>query len=176
MHEQLARAEAARVDLVALGVLAQGRHEGFDHALLLHPQRIDDICLCELVDLVGHRAAELLDSTRDEGRRTAHRDLGAHQREGEDVRACHPAVHDVADDPDPLALDRSDALDQREDVEQGLGRVLTLSVAGVDDRGLGPAGDEISGPGVRRADDDCLRVIGRERRDRVLERLALVDR
>ena len=40
------------------------------------------------------------------------------------------------------AVERAEPLAQRVDVEQRLGRVLVLAVAGVDDRGGGPAGDE----------------------------------
>ena len=43
--EHLAGAEPAAVDLVARGVLAQRRDEGLRHALLLHPQRVDDVGL-----------------------------------------------------------------------------------------------------------------------------------
>ena len=74
------------------------------------------------------------------------------------------------------ALERAEALAQREDVEQRLARVLVLAVAGVDHRGLGPAGDQVGGARVRRADHDRRRVVGGEGRDRVLQRLALVDR
>ena len=40
---------------------------------------------------------------------------------------------------------------------------------------VGPAGDQLGGAGVGRADHDRGRVVGRQRLDRVLERLALVD-
>ena len=45
VHEHLAGAEPAAVDLVLGGVLADARHEGVGHALLLHPQRVDDVGL-----------------------------------------------------------------------------------------------------------------------------------
>jgi len=51
-------------------------------------------------------------------------------------------VQDVADDPDRRAVEVADALTQRVDVEQRLGRVLVLAVAGVDDRRGRPLGDE----------------------------------
>ena len=68
------------------------------------------------------------------------------------------------------------ALEQRVDVEQRLARVLVLAVAGVDHRRVGPAGDELRGAGLGRADDDRLGLVGGEGRDRVAQRLALVDR
>ena len=53
VHEQLARAEPARVDLVVGGVLADRGHEGLVHPLALHPQRVDDVGLAEPVEVVG---------------------------------------------------------------------------------------------------------------------------
>ena len=73
------------------------------------------------------------------------------------------------------AVERAEPLAQRVDVEQRLGRVLVLAVAGVDDRGRAPARDELRGADVRRADDDQVGPVGRERLHRVLERLALLD-
>ena len=73
------------------------------------------------------------------------------------------------------AVERAEPAPQREHVEQRLGRVLVLAVAGVDHRRGGPAGDQLRGAGVGRADHDRRRVVGRQRLDGVLERLALVD-
>ena len=53
VHEHLARAQAAAVDLVLRGVLAQRRDEAVGHALVLHPQRVDDVGLGEVVERVG---------------------------------------------------------------------------------------------------------------------------
>jgi len=61
-------------------------------------------------------------------------------------------------------------------IEQRLSRVLVLAVAGVDDGGVGVAGDELRRPDLRMADDDRVRVVLRQRQHRVLERLTLVDR
>ena len=85
-------------------------------------------------------------------------------------------MEDVADDPDPHPLQRAEAAAQGVDVEQRLARVLVLAVAGVDDRGRGPAGDHLGGAGVGVADHDRGRVVGGEGGDRVLQRLALLDR
>ena len=71
VHEHLAGAEPAAVDLVLRGVLADARHERVGHALLLHPQRVDDVGLLELVERVGDVAAERLDVARDQRRRAA---------------------------------------------------------------------------------------------------------
>ncbi len=112
---------------------------------------------------------------RHQRRRAAHGHLGPHPREREDVRARHARMQDVPDDPDARAVERAEPAAQREHVEQRLGRVLVLAVAGVDHAGGGPAGDELRRAGVRRADHDRRRVVGRQRLHRVLERLALVD-
>ncbi len=176
MHQQLAPAEPARVDLEVGRVLAERGDEALGHSLALQPQGVDDVGLSEPVERVRHLAAELLDPARDQRRRSADGDLGAHRLEGDQVGAGDAAVQDVADDPDPLSLQRVEPAAQRVDVEQRLARVLVLAVAGVDDRGVGPAGDELGGAGVRVADHDRRRFVGGEGGDRVLQRLALVDR
>ena len=175
VHEHLARAEPPAVDLVVRGVLAQARHERLVHALVLHPQRVDDVGLAQVGEVVAHLAAERLDPPRDQGRRSADGDVRAHEVEREDVRSGDPRVRDVADDPDVSTFERAELLAQREGVQQRLRRVLVLAVAGVDDRGRRPAGDEARGAGVRRADDDRVGRVGGERQHRVLQRLALLD-
>ena len=77
VHEHLAGAQAAAVDLVDGGVLAQRGHVGVGHALALHPQRVDDVGLGEPVEPVLDLAAERLDPARDQRRRAADGDLGA---------------------------------------------------------------------------------------------------
>ena len=54
----------------------------------------------------------------------------------------------------------AEPLAQRVDVEQRLGRVLVLAVAGVDHRGGRPARDELGGADVRGADDDQVGLVG----------------
>ena len=51
VHDELARLEPARVDLVVDRVLAQRGDEGVVHPLLLHPQRVDDVGLAEVVEV-----------------------------------------------------------------------------------------------------------------------------
>ena len=167
--------EAAAVDLVAGGVLAHARDERVGHPLALHAQGVDDVGLRQAVERVGDLAAERLHPARDQGRRAAHGHLCAELGEGEDVRAGHARVHDVADDPDVQAVELAEALAQRVDVQQRLGRVLVLAVAGVDDARRGPARDQLGGADVRGADHDQVRLVGGERLHRVLERLALLD-
>ena len=100
----------------------------------------------------------------------------AHRPEAERARAGDAAVQDVADDPDPPALERAEPIEQRVGVEQRLARVLVLAVAGVDHRRRGPAGDQLRRARVGMADHDRLGRVGGEGRDRVPQRLALVDR
>ena len=176
VHQQLARVQAAGVDLEAGGVLAQRGDEALAHPLLLHPQRVDDVGLLDPVERVGDGTAELLDPARDQRRRAADRDLGAEPLEGDQVGAGDAAVEDVADDPDLAAVEGAEAAAQGVDVEQRLAGVLVLAVAGVDDRGTGPAGDHLGRAGVGVADHDRGRVVGGQGGDRVLQRLALVDR
>src|SRR3712207_4044587 len=77
--------------------------------------------------------------------------------------------------PDVRAVERAGLAHGRVDVEQRLRRVLVLAVAGVDDRRAAPAGDEVGAARPRRADDDRVGLVGVEREDGVLERLALLD-
>ena len=55
VHEHLARVQAPAVDLEARGVLAQRRQVGLVDALVLHPQRVDDVGLPQVVEVVAHR-------------------------------------------------------------------------------------------------------------------------
>ena len=167
--------QAPAVDAVDAGVLAQRGDEGLLHPLVLHPQRVDDVGRAQAVEREAHVAAERLDVARDQRRRPADRHVGAHLLEGQDVGPRDPAVQDVADDPDARAVDVAQAAAQRVDVEQGLRRVLVLAVAGVDDRRRRPAADELGGAGPRRADDDRVGLVGAQREDGVLQRLALLD-
>ena len=121
-------------------------HEALAHPLALQAQRVDDVGLPDSFERVLHRAAELLEATRDQRRRPADGQLGAHRPEGDQVGAGDATVQDVADDPDPLALERAEAAAQRVDVEQRLAGVLVLAVTGVDDRRVGPFGDHLAAP------------------------------
>ena len=85
-------------------------------------------------------------------------------------------MQDVADDRDVQTIDLPDLCAHRVEVEQRLGRVLVLPVAGVDDVCVGHSCDELWRADLRMADDDHVRVVGAERDRRVLERLALVHR
>ncbi len=92
---------------------------------------------------------------RQQRRRPADGDLGAHLEESPDVAPRHPAVQDVAADRDLEPLDPAELVAQGEQVEQALGRVLVLPVAGVDDVGLGSARPGTARrPTSRVADDD----------------------
>ena len=72
-------------------------------------------------------------------------------------------MQDVADDRDVQALDPPQLLGDCVEVEQRLGRVLVLAVAGVDDVRTRVAGDQLRRADLRMADDDHVRVVGPER-------------
>ena len=176
VHQELARVQPAAVDLVVGDVLAHRGQEGVAHALVLHAQRVDDVRVGDAVEVVADLAPEGLDVARDQRRRPADGDPRAHPRERVDVRAGDAAVQHVADDPDVRAVERSEPAAQGVDVEQRLARVLVLAVAGVHHRGGRVLGDDRRRARPRRPDHDRGRVVGRQRRDRVAQRLALVDR
>src|SRR5262249_23181434 len=110
VHQDLLGAEAAAVDLVPGGVLADRRDPRLLHALVLHAQGVDDVGPGQLVERVADLAAERLDAARDQRRRAGERDPGAHLLEGHDVAARDAAVQDVADDPDVQAVEAAEAL------------------------------------------------------------------
>ena len=72
-------------------------------------------------------------------------------------------------------VEPAERLAHRVEVEQRLGRVLVLAVAGVDDVRARRLGDELRRADVRVPDHDHVRVVLGERQRRVLQRLALVD-
>ena len=83
------------------------------------------------------------------GRGSADPDFRAQLGQAPDVAAGHAAVEDVAADGDLEPLDPLEPVAQGEHVEQALGRVLVLAVAGVDDVASGSAGRG-TGPRPRR--------------------------
>ena len=176
MHHLLAGADALRRDPPARGVLPQARHVRRLHALPLHPQHVDDVGRLGVANVGRRVATERLDAARKERRRSDEGRVRADQSERLDERACDTAVEDVADDRDMEALQVPESVPHREEVEERLGRVLALAVAGVDDRRAGIACGELRRPDLRVANDDCVRVVRRQRQQRVLERLALVQR
>ena len=85
--------------------------------------------------------------------------MRADERERLDERAGDAAVEDVADDRHVQSVERSERFPHREEVEQRLGRVLVLAVAGVHDRGVRIARDELRRADLRVADDDRVRLV-----------------
>ena len=174
MHDALTVANALRRDAPALGVLPQGRDEvrAREHPLALHAQHVDDVGVCDRLDVVRRRARAL----RHERRRADQDRVGADEPQRLDERARDARVQDVADDRDVQAVEPAERLAHRVEVEQRLRRVLVLPVAGVDDVRRGVVRDERRGAGLGVADDDHVGVVRGERQRRVLQRLALVDR
>src|SRR5665647_3160563 len=82
---------------------------------------------------------------------------------GPGQRVMHPGpinrgveiASDIADDEHAQAFEvATQVLPHAEEVEQALRRVLVLTVAGVDDAGLGVRGERLAGAGGRVAHDD----------------------
>ena len=65
----------------------------------------------------------------------------------------------VADDGDPDALEAAQRLAHRVQVEKGLGRMLVLAVAGVDDVRVGVTRDELRRSDGRMTHDDDVRLV-----------------
>ena len=81
MHDDLPLAYALGRDAVERRVLAQRRHERLAHALLLHPQDVDDVGVGDRTDVVRDLAAERLDAARYQRRRADEHGSRADERE-----------------------------------------------------------------------------------------------
>ena len=127
-------------------------------------------------DVVRDGDAGVGDAARDQRRRADEGDVGADEEERLDVRAGDPGVEHVADDGHVDAVEPAQLGPDRVEVEERLGRVLVLAVAGVDHVRARVADGELRRPDLRMAHDEHVRVVGAEREERVLEGLALVDR
>ena len=109
-------------------------HEGSLHALGLQAQHHHDVDVLEpglhaVVDFYPH----LVDVGRHQGGRADHAHARAHDLQQVDVRARDAAVHDVAADRHQQTLQAAAPSPDGERVQQRLGRMLVLAVAGVDD-------------------------------------------
>ena len=109
-----------------------------------------------------------------QGGRRDEADVGAHGLEAADAGARDPRVGDVADERDLQPVERPDLALDGVEVEQGLGGVLVLAVAGVDDGGVGEAGGHLARADGGVADHQDVRRVRVERDDRVLEGLPLL--
>ncbi len=164
------------VDPVGHGVLAQrGDEPAGAHPLELHAQDVDDVGVGHVAHVRGGLHPERRAGVAgQQGGRRDQRDARPHHLEAADARASDPGVGDVADEGDVEPVERPDLALDRVEVEQGLGGVLVLAVAGVDDRGVGVAGGHLARPDGGVADDEDVRRVGVEGDDGVLERLPLL--
>ncbi len=160
-------------------VLAQARQQRLVHPLSLHTQQVQDVEVGDQrVEVVADVHRPAVERRRQQRRRGDERDVRAERGERLHVAARHPAVLDVADDGDaqpvePVAPAEPGA--DRVAVEQRLGGVLVPTVAGVDDRRLGPLGDLLRGAARAVADDERVDAHRADRLDRVAQALALVQ-
>ena len=125
---------------------------------------------------MGDGDAEVLELARDERRRADEGDARTEFGEGVDIRAGDAAEEDVADDDDVDAGDAAEFFADGEGVEQGLRGVLVRAVAGIDDAGLEPLGEELRRAGGAVAEDDDVGVERLKIERCVLERLAFGER
>ena len=177
VHQQLARGRSRRESIWKCATYSRSDgHERVAHALELHPQRVDDVGLAHVRRASGatsQPSAASSSGTSVGGPATvtcAPSSVNAWMHERA-TRECStsPTIQIRA------PVDRAEARAQGVAVEQRLRRVLVLAVAGVDDRGVRPAREQARRAGVRRADHDRVGAVGRERRDGVAQRLALLD-
>ena len=132
VHDLLAGPQPLGRDPPARRVLAQARDvvRARLHPLVLHAEDVDDVGVADRVDVGRHLRRQL---ARQQRRRADERRPDPDERERLDERARDARVEDVADDRDVQPLEPAELLLDRVQVEQRLGRVLVLAVAGVDD-------------------------------------------
>ena len=121
------------------------------------------------------RHAEVVGVVHLEGGRAHERDVGAHRLERGHEAAAHAAVAEVAHDGDLEAVEVAEVLADGVEVEHGLRGVLVLSVARVDDDGVGVLGDLLRRSGELGAADEHVDVHGVDGLDGVREALTLHD-
>ncbi len=85
-------------------------------------------------------------------------------------------MENVAADRDPQTANVADAAADGQGVQQRLGRMLVRAVAGVDDRAVDLAGEQLHGAGRLMADDQQVGPHRVERHRRVDQRLTLLQR
>ena len=82
---------------------------------------------------------------------------------------------DIADDRNLQALERFFVFQDREGIEQGLGRVLVHAVAGVDDGNIEVLRQQVGRSGTGMANDDGVRAHCAQRGSGIEQRFALLD-
>ena len=117
--------------------------------------------------------SEVLHGGRHESRRADEDDPRSELAQAPEIGAGHARVGDVAHDGYGQAFDPSLDFANGEQVEQALGGVLVLSVAGVDDRDLEAAGQVVGGSGGGMPAYDDIHAHGLDVADRVTEGFAL---
>src|SRR2546425_222457 len=158
-------------------VLAQGRDEPPLHALQLQSQHVQHVGPFDrFLDAPEPAHAELLDAARHQGVGPAHAHFGAELQQPPDVGTGHARVQDVAHQTDFEPGDLAVAVADREQIEQRLGGVLVLAVAGVDDVGANAVAEELRGSRRRMPDHHHVDPHRLEVLRGVDERLALLHR
>ena len=113
---------------------------------------------------------------RDEGTRPEDAHLRAELPQDHAGAAGHPAVLDIADDGDPAAGQRPQHLLHGEGIQQALGGMRMMPIAGVDDTGLGVFGNQVGHASRRMPHDDVIHLHGLQGIDGVDDTLALHHR
>src|ERR1041385_2536746 len=136
-------------------VLAERGNDAALHPLELEPEHVEGVGPRDrLLDPRQDQDAELGELARDERGRTADRHFGAELEEAPDVAPGHPAVEHVAAERHLESFDPPEAVAQGQQVEQALGGMLVLPVAGVDDIGADPLSQELGRAARSVADHD----------------------
>jgi len=114
-------------------VFRMRRHVGAVHALTLQAQHHDDVGAAQAFAHVARPLhAEPFDPRRQQRRWRDHAHAGAERVEQDDVGTRHPRMQNVAADRDGEVFDLAFPAADGECIEQRLGRMLVLAVAGVD--------------------------------------------
>ena len=120
--------------------------------------------------------AKPLDAGREEGGGGDQAHLGAELLEQQQVGARHPGMGNIARDRHHQAFDPLEAAADGQGIEQRLGRVLVLAVAGIDDGAGHLARQQLGGTRSMVAHDQQVRLHGVEGHGGVEQGLALRHR
>ena len=117
----------------------------------------------------------LIQEARQQRLRAGDMDLHAHLPHGLDIRTCHAAVQDIAEDGDLQAFEAAFVLLDRKEVQQRLRRMRMGTVAGIQDDRAHDLGCILCRALSLMAHDDGIHAHRLDRVERVAQALALDD-
>jgi len=159
---------------IEVAVFAGRGDELAAHPFLLQPQHHDHVGPVQRgIEIMERGNLHRLDPGRHQRRGRADADIRTQRGQAVDVRAGDPAVQDIAADRHRQLAEIALRAADRQRIEQALGGVLVLSVAGIEHRAIDLVGDQLHRAGAGVANHDCIGAHRVQRHRRVDQRFAL---